>query len=145
MLRQQIISKKEAGFSLPELLVVIVILVALASISIPVFLNQKERADEASLRANLATAASFISVAISSGETTLAMNGPSPYEGRMIDYIESIGYWINSGDYWVKVAPTLDNYCITGLVGDKVLYWDTTRSGIQTDQGDECVAAYSYD
>ena len=145
MFKQRLSQRRDSGFSLAELLVVVAVLIALAAVSIPVFLNQKENTEDAALRQNLTTASTFVSAAIASGETTLAMNGPSPYEGRMIDYIESVGYWMNGGDYWIKVSPSLDQYCITSVYGGNELYYDTSRGGIVDTQGDECVLPYSYD
>ena len=51
------IEDKDQGFTLIELLVVIIIIGILAAIAIPVFLNQRKKAVEASLKSDLRTAA----------------------------------------------------------------------------------------
>ncbi|TAK69548.1 MAG: prepilin-type N-terminal cleavage/methylation domain-containing protein [Actinomycetota bacterium] len=50
-------SRRDAGFSLIEILVVIVILGILAAIAIPVFLNQRKRSVDASLQSDLRSVA----------------------------------------------------------------------------------------
>ena len=54
------IDEKEEGFTLIELLVVIIIIGILAAIAIPVFLSQKSKGYEASLKSDLRTAAQDI-------------------------------------------------------------------------------------
>ena len=51
------IEEKDQGFTLIELLVVIIIIGILAAIAIPVFLNQRKKAVDASLKSDLRTAA----------------------------------------------------------------------------------------
>lgn len=53
MLQKLRLSNKEDGFTLIEILVVILIIGILASIAIPVFLNQRKQANEAALRSDM--------------------------------------------------------------------------------------------
>ena len=53
------IDEKDQGFTLIELLVVIIIIGILAAIAIPVFLNQRQKAVEASMKSDLRTVATF--------------------------------------------------------------------------------------
>ncbi|WP_407343036.1 prepilin-type N-terminal cleavage/methylation domain-containing protein [Pengzhenrongella phosphoraccumulans] len=51
------LDEKEKGFTLIELLVVIIIIGILAAIAIPVFLNQRKKAVDASIKSDLRTVA----------------------------------------------------------------------------------------
>ena len=57
---QKSMKEKDEGFTLIELLVVIVIIGILAAIAIPIFLNQRKKGVDASLKSDLKSAATTI-------------------------------------------------------------------------------------
>lgn len=70
------------GFTLIELLVVIVILVALAAIAVPIFLNQKSKADNAAAQSLTTNLSNALSAGIGTGDLTITNNdGTAPLTG----------------------------------------------------------------
>jgi len=57
---QKSMNEKDKGFTLIELLVVVIIIGILAGIAIPVFLNQRKKGVDASLKSDLRNAASVV-------------------------------------------------------------------------------------
>ena len=73
--------KREEGFTLVELLVVVVILVALAAIAVPIFLNQAAKAKDAAAQSNLGAIASVIANGYSVGSTVAISSTDVTYDG----------------------------------------------------------------
>ena len=61
--------EKDQGFTLIELLVVIIIIGILAAIAIPVFLNQRKKATEASMKSDLRTVANEMETYFTDNQT----------------------------------------------------------------------------
>ena len=74
---QKSMKEKDQGFTLIELLVVIIIIGILAAIAIPVFLNQRKKGVDASLKSDLKNAATNI-------ETYLVDNPSAAVPGEIV-------------------------------------------------------------
>jgi prepilin-type N-terminal cleavage/methylation domain-containing protein len=71
---QKSMKDKDQGFTLIELLVVIVIIGILAAIAIPIFLNQRKKGVDASLKSDLKNAATTLETKTTDGTWTAAAN-----------------------------------------------------------------------
>lgn len=69
------------GFTLVELLVVVVIIVALAAIAVPIFLNQKEKAQDGAAEAELAKVTRYLTQGTAVGLTIATGPVPSTVPG----------------------------------------------------------------
>jgi type IV pilus assembly protein PilA len=117
--------ENEGGFTLIELLVVIIIIGILAAIAIPVFLNQRKKAVDASIKSDLRTAATALETYFTDNQSYAAVTGQNPK--------------FSQGNS-IKVATTATGYCLLGqnpnsnanTTAGKYFWYDSTAGGLQS-------------
>lgn len=106
-------NEKDKGFTLIELLVVIIIIGILAAIAIPVFMNQRKKAVDSSLKSDLRTVANEMETAYTDDQAYPAGSGgpgtikltPSGTGATAVDVALSAGNTIT-------VAVSGESYCL---------------------------------
>jgi type IV pilus assembly protein PilA len=117
--------EREGGFTLIELLVVIIIIGILAAIAIPVFLNQRKKAVDASIKSDLRTAATALETYFTDNQSYAAATGQSPKFSTL---------------NVITVQTTTTGYCLRGsninsdatVAGSKWFWYDSTSGGLQS-------------
>ena len=118
--------EREGGFTLIELLVVIIIIGILAAIAIPVFLNQRKKAVDASIKSDLRTAATSLETYFTDHQSYSAVTGVNPKfsQGNAIK---------------VAVNVAAGGYCLQGsnansdaVNGTSYFWYDSTAGGLQS-------------
>jgi type IV pilus assembly protein PilA len=108
-LRQRM-AQEESGFTLVELLVVMLILGILAAIAIPAFLNQREKANDADAKADVNTAMQAME--------TYQTDNQGSYAGATVALLRGIEPALNNANLAVTGtggggAPTQNAYRVT--------------------------------
>jgi prepilin-type N-terminal cleavage/methylation domain-containing protein len=108
------IDEKDQGFTLIELLVVIIIIGILAAIAIPVFLNQRKKAVDASIKSDLRTVANEMETYFTDKQTYVDATGTAGATtiGSGTDKIDvktSTGNTVTA-----TVNGAKDAYCVQG-------------------------------
>lgn len=116
--------KQDAGFSIVEVLVVVVIISLLASISIPIFFNQREKAWQASTEAALKnTSTAMTSASIAQGGSYVGLTIPQLVANEGLKY--------NAADITLVVASSNQgNFCLsaTHRSWNQTMFWDSAEA-----------------
>jgi len=117
------LDQKEEGFTLIELLVVIIIIGILAAIAIPVFLSQRKKGYDASVKSDLRNAAT--------AEETYLTDSTTGYSTAVLT---PSGLKISSGNTLTVGTNAATGYCIVGNNTNSSNYYlyDSTAGGLQT-------------
>jgi type IV pilus assembly protein PilA len=127
----------DGGFTLIELLVVIIIIGILAAIAIPVFLSQRSKGYEASMKSDLRTAAQEIEAynVDSQDYTTVPfktsppVGGTSTITGTGQTVGGSTNVTVSSGNSILWVGATTTSYCLKATSTKATAVWYYTSKG----------------
>ncbi len=130
------IQDKDQGFTLIELLVVIIIIGILAAIAIPVFLNQRKKAVDASMKSDARQVANEMETAFTDTQTypatgtTAATLGVNLSPGNLIAVTRST----DGASYCVRVTRAVGAQ--PGSVA--LMAYDSDNGGLLSPSGTDC-------
>ena len=131
-------AEKEGGFTLIELLVVIIIIGILAAIAIPVFLNQRKKGYDASVKSDLRNLATAEETYLTDYNVYTNTPGNTTFKQSAVS-----NYSSTASSPTVKLDGTNSGYCIVGVAasGNTWIY-DSENGGLQPSSTTTCPSKY---
>jgi len=119
--------QKDQGFTLIELLVVMIIIGILAAIAIPIFMNQRKKAVDASATSDVSTLGKEVATYYVDATAVLTAASVSAASGGDLTVVASVG---NASTNTTAATLTYPGPAGSGTVGDAALSWcvDVTYS-----------------
>jgi type IV pilus assembly protein PilA len=121
--------RRDSGFSLIELLVVVIVIGILAAIAVPIYLGVQNNARDSQVKADLVTAKNVMVVAYSKDGTFPGSIADLQAAGFSPNATTTDGYVVN----WQMFNVTDRSFCIRGWAdtpGDPADLWVSASSGV---------------
>lgn len=116
------LNKNEDGFTLVEILVVILIIGILAAIAIPVFLNQRQKANDAALTSDVINAAKVVETYIAGGGKTLDLYTKASNKNTIVFEGSGVNLYALSTPRWNDILPDKKANMSAGAFIDMRIY-----------------------
>lgn len=128
------LNKNEDGFTLIEILVVVLIVGILAAIAIPVFLNQRQKANDAALTSDVTNAAKVIETYVASGGKTIDLYTKAGNKNTIVFEGAGVNLYALTTPRWNDIVPDKKANMSSGSFIDMRVYpvagyWDAHAEG----------------
>jgi type IV pilus assembly protein PilA len=140
LMRTRFYNKNEYGFTLVEILVVILIVGILASIAIPVFLNQRQKANDAALTSDVVNAAKVVETYLGSGGKTSELYTKAGNKNTIVFEGAGVNLYAGTTPRWNTIVPAGKANMSSGAFIDMRVYPSAVSTWDAHSEGEYCLA-----